>query len=211
MKTHPMLFNGAMVRAILDGRKTQTRRPMKRQPDGQPVRDPSDGKWYVDGGQWISPPVAEVGDVLWVRETLRENAVTSAWRYEADGAPIELPAADPRVTAMLSWAHHKEGSVCVSIHMPRWAARIFLRVADVRAQRIQDISEEDAVAEGIERDGKWFLGSDHKIKGTPKVFATAHAAFVDLWHSVYGRASWDANPWVWALTFERTTDPGVSR
>lgn len=191
-KERPILFNSQMVCAILAGTKTQTRRPMKVQPDGQPVRDPSDGKWYVNGGLWLASPPALVGDVLWVRETLRRDPVSDSWSYGADGVPVTLEQGDPNVSSMLSWAHHNENDVCVSIHMPKWAARIRLEVTDVRVERLWSITEEDARAEGI-------TDTDLIREKLP----SARDAFARIWRDVYGHVSWDCNEWVWALTFRR--------
>ena len=214
----PILFNGAMVRAILAGRKTQTRRPMKRPPSADllPGRVGLDSErmseWVgetVTGEQWRSRcEVADIGGALWVRETWRAEELPTGQdgvRFAADDAFVRIAntckAADRWGEAYENGKHGTNWRP--SIFMPRWAARLILPVVDVRPQRLHDISEEDALAEGIERDGRWFLGSDHRVKGTPKVFNEARAAFADLWAAVYGRASWDANPWVWAVTFRR--------
>lgn len=219
-KERPILFNGPMLRAILAGKKTQMRRPLKPQPGPAPEGEYFDayrggelgasGKrsasgacfWTNDNKQvlafWAEPPAA-VGDLLWVRETLRRDPATDEWNYAECVAPVELDADDPNVGAMISWAHHKEGDVCTSIHMPRWAARIFLRVTDVRVQRVQDITEEDARAEGMQEPSvaQAIGGGD----------VTERRVFARLWSSVYGASSWERDEWVWALTFERVDPP----
>jgi len=229
-KERPILFNGPMVRAILAGKKTQTRRPLKPQPGPAPEGEYFDayrgGKrgvsgehsasgacfWTNDNKQvlafWAEPPAA-VGDVLWVRETWQKfdqdadsvpldrlgpasptkgihNGRSITWRaaYLADGQHVDLELGE------VKWQP--------SIHMPRWAARIFLRVTDVRVQRVQDITEEDARAEGMQEPSvvQAIGGGD----------VTERRVFARLWSSVYGASSWERDEWVWALTFERV-DP----
>lgn len=202
-KERPILFNEPMVQAILAGTKTQTRRPMKAQPDGQPVRDPGDGRWYVNGGPWLASPPAAVGDVLWVRETWRTEELPSGEdgvRFAADGAFVPIANTEK---AANDWIEaHNNGKYGLklrpSIHMPRWAARIFLRVTDVRVQRVRDITEDDAMAEGVN-----VLDASQFTVDVPARLINARVAFGDLWSEVYGRDSWDCNEWVWALTFER--------
>jgi hypothetical protein len=180
MKERPILFSAPMIRAILEGRKSQTRRVMK--------------------GDYRYPcPYGGTGDRLWVREALRRNTETNKWEYAADGDVVSLPGGHPSGAAMIGWAHHKEGDVCVSIHMPRWASRITLEITGVRVERVQDISEADAMAEGVGgiRDMQFAvaLGNLH---------APAHRLnYIDLWNEINGPGSWAANPWVWVLTFKR--------
>ncbi len=167
MKDLPILFKAPLVRAILDGRKTVTRRLCARANDGGPadaVVKVADGwiAWWgpepkggyeaktrelYPRGNGFPCPYGEPGDRLWVRETLKERV--GGWHYAADDAPVQLDAADPHVPAMVAWAHHKESETCVSIHMPRWASRITLEIVSVRVERVQDISEADVFAEGI--------------------------------------------------------------
>lgn len=199
---HPILFSGPMVRAILDGTKTQTRRAVKPQP-----RDVPDGS-YVDAynhtSDWcfwsadnrlvnsVGPidktcmwrcPYGKPGDLLWVRETWAKRCAdaeqfgTEEVLYKATSMLIVPPAWKP------------------SIHMPRWASRITLRVTDVRVQRVQEISEEDAIAEGCRGE----------LRGD--TIYPPHAQFAELWDSINAKRghSWESNPWVWAVTFERVT------
>ena len=158
MKEHPILFSAPMVLALLDGRKTQTRR--------------------LNANRYGVP-----GDHLWVRESLRRrDDATSFWTYAADDKAIKLPANHPDVGAMLSWAHHKEGSSCPSIHMPRWASRITLEVIELRQERLQYISEADAKAEG---------------------YFSTRESFAVLWEKINGKvAPWSSNPRVWVVTFK---------
>jgi len=205
----PIIFSGPMVRAILDGRKTQTRRVVKPQPaypdsfvDMEPRSVGGEAHWFVHGASepaviW-SCPFGAPGDRLWVRETLRQ-AKSGEWQYDADRKPV-LVAPDDE-TAMIVWAHHNERDYCPSIHMPRWASRITLEITGVRVERLQEISEADAQAEGAllcdevtgrvsldDRRGSYRLGFN-------AIWSTIHAED--------GPQGWAANPWVWALEFKR--------
>lgn len=207
-----ILFQGAMVRAIIDGSKTQTRRPLyvltnsadkarfdSRHPEF-PTMPPVGKMWTLS--QWCK---AAAGDRLWVRE-----AFSGHYLMDADD---ELPAMPPRDWPVDSpiwyWAdgeptHGDWTRPRPSIHMPRWASRITLEITGVRVERLQDISEADALAEGIQR---WPLGFRVELSGAPKhesmTFDTAVGAFRFLWESINGPGSWDANPWVWVVEFRR--------
>lgn len=195
MKDLPILFSGPMVRAILDGRKTMTRR----------VIAPGHARF-------------QVGRRMWVRETLRERAegIEAVWTYAADGAVISLPEDDPRVGAMLSWAHHKEGDVCTSIHMPRWASRITLVISAHRVERLHEITEADAQAEGLPGDASlrpkgwdpdgddWNAGITANWIATYGDPGTPIGHFRHLWEAINGkRAPWADNPLVEVVSFER--------
>ena len=195
MKEIPVLFNGAMVRAIQDDRKTQTRRPLK--PHLQQVeawRTDGHGRFYgvsrlaTTGGlgvpetDFIESPLGKPGDRLWVRETWCLNHP----EYEHAKPPTTRPVRDDGRFAYYratdDFVEFDEGAGWKpSIHMPRWAARLFADVLDVRIERLQDISEEDAQAEGF--------GS--------------RAEFLAAWASIYGQKSVDANHWVFATTFRK--------
>jgi hypothetical protein len=196
MKVHPILFSGAMVRALLDGSKTQTRRVIKAAgvTDAQSL-----------GNKAACCPYAE-GQKLWVRETCRAEELPGGKdgvRYEADGAFV--PIKDTR-TAAEQWIDLNAyrglmGAQVPSIHMPRWASRITLEVAGVRVERLQDISDADCFAEGI--------GLNPSAQGVPMTAPAGEtmprAAYRTLWGSLnaargYG---WDANPWVWVVEFRR--------
>lgn len=210
-RERPILFNGEMVRAILSGAKTQTRRPVKPQPDGQPVLC-SDGKWCVDGGHWLGSAPAAVGDALWVRETWRRQTEWEEVYYPNGGIDVQpVTKAHYRADATDSDA---AGHVWTpSIHMPRWASRITLQVTDVRAERLLDVTEADAVAEGMTFLGGYWSGAKHPVKGTPKCHNDARTALLDLWQEIYGHKVYNngsacvpkENPWVWAITFRRVT------
>lgn len=184
MTDRPSIFSAPMIRALLDGRKTQTRRVLK---------PPYGTLEYLGGGQW-RPICTKLfpGDRLWVRETVA--LWTGAHRdtvYRADESAEE-------------WANLKHDAdlgfwtVRPSIHMPRWASRLTLIVTDVRVQRLQEISEDDAIAEGIHRN----LSNWYPIPGVDGSGTTARAAFAGLWNSIHGPDAWDANPWVAAITFD---------
>ncbi|WP_261242779.1 ASCH domain-containing protein [Serratia entomophila] len=197
MKERPVIFNGEMVRAILDGRKTQTRRTLnwKRQPYTE-MAERDDGSlwpWAEDGERggdiWFPCPFGEVGDRLWVRETF---AVFDAdWKHP--GKPHDLRDGPwPNVVYPASVAKIPDGTCRPSIHMPRWASRIALEITAVRVERLNDISEEDAKSEGVKAG--ICPGHEHMMH---------QVAFSELWQSIYGAENWSANPWVWVIEFRR--------
>lgn len=203
MKERPILFSGPMVRAILAGTKTQTRRVCKaRDVSGQPLSEYSGDA--LDALVRSLSPYGKPGDRLWVRENgwqrpertqrmMRDGADTwEPYYYDADGYT------DLEREQFKEWGFKRRPS----IHMPRWASRILLEVTDVRVERLQDISEDDAMAEGIDplqnHPGRFV--SEH----SPGLnFPSAKAAYRDLWEHINGPGSWDANPWVWAVIFRR--------
>ena len=201
MKPKPILFNTNMVQALLDGRKTQTRRVIKfphNDTDGDiPERCAInlDGKYcfYLADAQapmWRIKPRYQPGDILYVRETWN-----NLWHYE-DGRVFVYKADDIEPAPVGKWRP--------SIHMPYEAARIFLRVTDVRAERLQDITEKDAKKEGMLR------GEEDYDCELAKVFPTASiAAFSRLWDSLNAKRgfAWDSNPWVFVYEFERCEKP----
>lgn len=225
MTERPILFQGAMVRAILDGSKTQTRRVMARQKKydftdytlfgqrGHPDDEAEHrGGWaqpwvaiehapdWPDGkdDQCTCPYASERGDRLWVRETWAQNwnqlsdtRMDRSYVYRADGGP----RAQDNGTD-LPWRP--------SIHMPRAASRITLEVTEVRVERLQDISEADAIAEGIEADAQ--PGDQARLW---RNYATGNTTvcpifcYQSLWEKINGPGSWDTNPWVWVVEFRR--------
>ncbi|EPM0660556.1 TPA: hypothetical protein ACWME0_003667 [Klebsiella pneumoniae] len=199
MREKGLIFNSEMVRAILDGRKTQTRRPIKwKQTRFTEIGEREDGSkwpWSEDAEHacdfWHPCPFGAVGDRIWVRETW--NKYGGLLTYRADHDWIDDMRKETVCTA--KWVP--------SIHMPRWASRILLEITDVRVERLNAISEEDATAEGVPPAGSLlpdYLGTFLTPKGD---FATAKVAFQRLWESIYGEESWKANGWVWVIEFKR--------
>jgi hypothetical protein len=203
MKERPILFNAEMVKAILSGRKTQTRRMVK-----FPLRDVNMGcelagnelAGEVKAGDYSNCPLGKPGDQLWVRETWSDvnNAGCPSVAYRADGEVRDLgeedgEEADPNLEKywFATWypdlINGTEGGWRPSIHMPRWASRINLLITGVRVERLDDISLHDARCEGI-------VG--HHNVGQEKYL------FSRLWRDIYGEESWSDNPWVWVIEFE---------
>ncbi|TDY65763.1 hypothetical protein [Roseinatronobacter bogoriensis] len=191
MVDRPIIFSAPMVRALLDGRKTQTRRKL-------PVPPPFDSQDDIDApvaAGFIEPKYRR-GDRLYVRE---------AWAA-LDACTHNDPGAQALADRGFYRADHTVDCGDVSrwrpsIHMPRWASRLTLTVTDVRVQRLQDISEADAVAEGIEGDpvNAWRCYQPEP-KGQTH-WACPRESFRTLWNSLHGPDAWDANPWVCALSF----------
>ena len=208
MADRPIIFSAPIVRALLDGRKTQTRRVLKPQP---PPSARYAGVRFATGlpDCWFfNPPFAvrevyAVGDRLWVREAWCTNFLISGGsertpagcHYRADGKHVIVDDGDGY--AVLNKNGTEKSPWRPSIHMPRWASRLTLTVTDVRVQRLQEISEEDAWAEGLEWAAPtWGVkGLAESWNGDPRL------AFAALWNSLHGPAAWDANPWVAAITF----------
>lgn len=211
MKERPILFQGDMVRALLDGSKTQTRRMCK----PQPVADARfSGGYFIPGkgkgGVQISVeapyvgiacPYGKPGDRLWVREAWRTlNVHDHVPPRELTGAKVSYDASTLRTEPSIWWGKKRP-----SIFMPRWASRITLEITDVRVERLQDISEADAEAEGCDRltwDGTQGPADliDWPLKTVDRPWANGYAL---LWESINGDDSWAANPWVWAVSFRR--------
>ncbi|HHM6395378.1 TPA: hypothetical protein ACRNQ2_004112 [Pseudomonas aeruginosa] len=206
MKERPILFTGPMVRAILEGRKTVTRRVVKPQPDflGSMV-DPNTPFKTLDAGLHarITCPHGQPGDRLWVREAWAADAQVDAIapRDLSQGEPIWYPADfSVRQTgcSMIS-----KGRGRPSIHMPRWASRVLLEITAVRVERLQDISEEQALAEGVHGEP-----CDHARQACSDIGCwgdTAKGAFGFLWEQLNGAGAWQANPWVWVVEFKQVT------
>ncbi len=220
-KERGILFNAEMVRAILEGRKTQTRRIMKPQPELIPEESE-----YGEPGYWIpfhpaatmvrnqemavACPLGQPGDRLWVRETF------TPWRfpetaniqidYAADDSRVVIPGKNGRFYKFPKDAEKLEGDQnpsrfircrrMPSIHMPRWASRINLLITGVRVERLQSITLGDICKE---------LGC-----GLYDFFPATDGfrVWTELWKSIYGEESWNANPWVWVIEFERLAKDG---
>ena len=188
----PILFNTEMVRAILDGRKTCTRRVVKlpKSMSGRPVGKNGDIGFMYPGG--IKRPPCHQGDILYVRETWGEGYEDGTYIYKAS----DKLANHPMFKESSKLLYHP------SIHMPKEAARIWLKVTDVRVERLQDIDGKGCVKEGIEEEPLKDVG-DEFVKGM----------FHDLWDSTIkksdlDRYGWKANPWVWVIEFERCDKEG---
>lgn len=207
----PVLFSAPMVRAKREGRKTQTRRNVKGVPDGwkfsgfniagealfyPPDVSDSSMKSLDKKDPRFKCPYGQPGDLLWVRE----NFAWGSDFYGPERAFYQADHVDCCGPQSCEDGFHKWKP---SIHMPRAASRLTLELTAVRVQRLRDISEEDAIAEGCGRSAAGlFCGAPHKAHGLPRQFNTAREAFRDLWESINGPGSWvGENPWVWALTF----------
>lgn len=196
-KERPILFSAPMVRAILDGTKTQTRRIAKVNNEGcKPgMITPNAGfvpRTIENHIQYC--PYGKPGDRLWVRETWHPDS------SKVDGSPA-YKADVYYDTSDCKWKS--------SIHMPRWASRINLEITGIRVDRLQDISEEDAIAEGVEKwvvgDGFWrdySLTKDQEEVGAPPMLS-AYESYKTLWESLNGKGSFDLNPFVWVIQFKR--------
>ena len=217
VKERGMIFNGEMVRAILDGRKTQTRRALTPRHLKMIEAASLIGECYpLESGadhensqsyyrEWC--PLGIVGDRIWVRETYQGPLFDyeQMEAYLEDGSKFEKPEfcvykADGKPAPEFFDADDNlHCRWCPSIHMPRWASRITLEITGVRVERLNDISDEDAKAEGVPKSHKF---PDTYL--TPKGdFADADIAFQRLWESIHGEENWQANPWVWVIEFKR--------
>lgn len=218
MKHIPILFSTPMVQALLEGRKTQTRRVVKTAdiifaPDkftyigntneNQDIPHPAEGSnskiWYQwrlknnNSASWIDTcPYGQPGDILWVRESFNYGNIGNGMQpfYRADN---ERP-------------HGYSTPWKPSIHMPKSACRLFLKVKSVRVERLQDISEEDAISEGIKPTGYFDFYENYLSEGYTDL--VPYESFKSLWQSINSPASWEANPWVWVVEFERVERPG---
>ncbi|HHL0058154.1 TPA: hypothetical protein ACQZLG_004445 [Klebsiella pneumoniae] len=198
MSERGMIFNAEMVRALLDGRKTQTRRPIKwKQTRFTEIGEREDGSkwpWSEDAEHacdfWHPCPFGAVGDRIWVREAFR------VYSRATDVATLVYKASERN-----SWTEQTRRvpvAVCnkpatpekwiPSLHMPRWASRILLEITGVRVERLRSMSQDDARAEGV-------IAASGPME--------AGLAFRELWDSIYGEESWKANPWVWVIEFKR--------
>lgn len=207
MTERPILFNGEMVRAILDGRKTQTRRVVKPQPS---VHEMSPGPDSGPEDIISYCPYGAPGNQLWVRETWcnadilhlgynLDDPTTIGYRADESAYLFEgLPLMGSKLnTKDWNW-EHESVKWKPSIHMPRWASRINLLIKDVRVERVQDISSHDISAEGI--------SCDREPDCEPYNFcANRIESFIYLWDSINGKrpgCAWADNPWVWVVEFE---------
>ncbi|HCD1345727.1 TPA: hypothetical protein M9Z22_004755 [Klebsiella pneumoniae subsp. pneumoniae] len=213
-----MIFNGEMVRALLSGRKTQTRRIIKPQPEVT-LSGSLSGRWLsrpLNGlllpkieDIAIHCPFGAVGDRIWVRETwgvvshaFSDDGLMIDWVPDRPATAIhEMPFGNGYYSGYAIYAAdgdftwgdddgYEDGRSCwkPSIHMPRAASRILLEITDVRVERLRSMSQDDARAEGV-------IAASGPME--------AGLAFRELWDSIYGEESWKANPWVWVIEFKR--------
>lgn len=184
MKDHPIIFSAEMVRAILAGTKTQTRRVVKPQPDER-SKYPVTEMWFRD----IQCRYGKVGDRLWVREKFSISGNGYFYSDESDG------------TVKVAWSS--------PIYMPRKASRITLEITNVRVERLQEISETDAKAEGV------IVTEGHincerlfsELRPDLEKISAAQQAFSDGWDKLNAKRgfSWERNPWVWVIEFKKIT------
>lgn len=227
MSEKPIIFTTDPIKAILAGRKTQTRRPLRRQPPqgfkfcgitddlGYPASH--DYIWAQFGFKHCNDPLCykctygRPGDRLWVREPWRvssgSNYFTSDYKklwveYRAGWRrgfkqQITISRVDSDI-AMKALGQHKPGPWRPSIYMPRWTSRITLEITDVRIERVQNISAVDTANEGMFNDGKCWQNGDGVA------YNTGEQAFQALWDSIYASRgfSWNVNPWVWVICFK---------
>ena len=230
MKDRPVIFNGEMIRAILDGRKTQTRRVINPQPT---LSERTGFNWkgyaYGIGSTYRDTvrnfascfnvcPFGQIGDLLWVRETWQGPLVDEEHfeDYRANADKFQTPAfceyaadggtrpefCDLDDNVRQGWRP--------SIHMPRWASRILLEITAVRVERLNSISEGDAMAEGVRMiENNFGNGPAYCDYSLPNLddaaewYNRANDSFKSLWKSIYGAENWSANPWVWVIEFKR--------
>lgn len=197
-KDTPILFTPENVRAILDGRNTQTRRIVKLTDSGRIKKPGSPKNWHPDDQNAIEAcPYGQPGDRLWVRETWtartdvepRTDKAKQYVRYKADNSDLSM-----------EWHRYHHWSP--SIHMPKMYCRLVLEMTEVRVERLQEISQADAIAEGAPP-------SHPSIDVVSREFGYpdfSRSWYAQLWESINGEGSWARNPWVWVLTFKRVTN-----
>jgi hypothetical protein len=200
MKERPILFSGPMVRAILDGRKTQTRRVVKPQPHkaesvifNQSEFEPDYGFYFKPNGGMVKCPYGKVGDRLWVRET-----TIPCWKCDYHNCVADNPTHCASCDENLSDLKKKP-----SIFMPKYASRITLEITDISVERLNDISTWDIQSE---MDVRKLPVSEPKRPETDIETMFIHdcrKGFRELWESINGQGSWEANPWVWVVEFKK--------
>lgn len=225
MNIKPILFSTEMVQAIIEGKKTQTRRIVKPNPEGPAAiypgisfckahvneyaqlrytweyKSPS-GEVYGDGSGYCNHcPYGMIGDILWVRETF-----VKACQWNGDGEMLSLKyyyRADNNWSNM-DWYDEKSDSTTSSpkwkpsLFMPKVVCRLFLKITDIRVERLQDISEQDAISEGA---------IPMHLDDFGNTFKTYKRGFQSLWESINGADSWQSNPFVWVISFTKTEKP----
>ncbi|SEQ26422.1 hypothetical protein SAMN03159444_01364 [Pseudomonas sp. NFACC02] len=208
IKERPILFSAPMVRAILEGRKTVTRRVVKVQPRSKAgIGSYGLGQPFIRNADVTKPnpecPYGRPGDRLWVREAWAADAQLNAVPPHelSRGEPILYPA--DGVTRTSGCSMISAGRVRPSIHMPRWVSRILLEITDVRVERLHDITGDQAEAEGVDA-----AMCQQFLESAPSRYECKEAVihgFSGLWASINGAEAWNANPWVWVVEFKRLT------
>ncbi|HCT9112663.1 TPA: hypothetical protein OUB84_002735 [Morganella morganii] len=205
MKEHGIIFNAEMVRAILDGRKTQTRRIVKSVPtthnfhgwiiSSTCAKDEGKACWAIGDSPLLKDPIrrnctfGKIGDRLWVRETWQCGLCTeSTFAYKATHKPSDL---EEGWSEIIKWRP--------SSQMPRWASRILLEITGVRVERLQDISQADAIAEGAPPNHP-SIDAVSRYFGFPDF---PRSWFGQTWWHIYGQKGWKSNPWVWVIEFKQ--------
>ena len=218
IKERPILFSALMVRAILDVRKTQTRRVMKFQPPSSDYQlsrlmDTTDrtlrkhiGKLHwvkMDGLNIVDEtpdyflcPYGEIGDRLWIKETYCKHGALISYKADDDWIAEYRKSSDFNVIDNPKWEP--------SIYMPRIASRITLEITDIRVEQLQDISEEDALAEGVNIYAPYVgVDCEGNVIESDIISWMPSDYYRELWESINGKGSWDLNPWVWVIQFKR--------
>lgn len=223
MRERPILFSAPMVRAILEGRKTQTRRVVKRipwrpgvNPDFSQAREFSNaGEFRIAGSEEMTTgfrcPYGQPGERLWIRETWmpgysheadHEKGPQVSLLYRADNTEQRVAAPSYELAERWDRDFSEDGdhppNWRPSIHMPRWACRLVLEVTGVRVERLHGISDQDCIAEGC--------AGGHDSIPNYRYNALPSEHFRWLWNSINGPDAWDANPWVWVVEFKRLED-----
>lgn len=219
MKERPILFSDQRVRALLSGQQSQTRRIMKSQLFG-PGQDNHEGCYGIDvlnnhlqgnrvmGMENLSYhcPYGQPGDKLWVRETWRGPVIEPDEMAEYQRSPAAFKSArycqyraDTSQFATAELDEQEQFGWQAGIHMPRWASRIDLVVTGIRVEKIQDISDDDVIAEGVQTDSH-FLNNFFTMHSEA---VSSKDAYRKQWALQYGGTSWEVNPWVWVIEFER--------
>jgi len=208
MKERPILFNGAMVRAILDGTKTQDATVVTVRHENNTRIGPKGHQAHIESPEALNHcPYGQPGDRLWVRETwapvyLGYDYCELEYRAGQWQKRFERPCLGEKAREQAVRYGEKTGwgmTWATPIHMPRWASRITLRVTDVRVERVQEIYPKDIVAEGVQYE------QHYEGLGNPCDEIRMFYAWQELWDSINAKQGfgWDKNPWVWVVTFER--------
>ena|SRR3990167_3894037 len=199
MKERPIIFSADMVNAILAGNKTQTRRVVKpqRHPYGEMLTPDEVAAEFIGNTCAIRCKYGKIGDKLWVRENCRAIELESGEdvvQYMSDMAIRSIEHTQDAADKWIDLHNYANdyGRIAPSIHMPRWASRILIEITDIRVERLKDISEVEAKAEGTAWEA---CGSSQE--GNHK------AGFASLWESINGAGSWNINPFVWVISFKR--------